>query len=255
MKSLVCGFRDCPRTKENDHHRRDQIRGHDCLAATLLLLASTALLGLALTLAATASADVHGGVLALGDLDLVVGLGDLEQDGAGGDLTLLDQDGLDQHGRAGLVVQDDWGLTHDHRGVVDEDFAWRGSHEDRGLTVQVDLLALLATATGPHHLGLGHLSAVIVVLIGLVGGSPLAGTGLLRGFGPVVVSLASTAASTAASASSLLGGLLRRGIIDHWLDQLGAAQTSLDALDQETVGAGHVTRGLLVRVGAIVGAR
>lgn len=108
-----------------------------------------------------ASADVHGGFLALGHGHLGVGLGDLEEDGPGRDFTLLDQDGLDQDWGSRLVVQDDWGLTHDHRGVVDEDFGWGRTHVDRGLTVQVDLLVLRAAA-GLDALRLLNLVAVVL---------------------------------------------------------------------------------------------
>lgn len=63
------------------------------LMAGLLLLALTAAGPLASTFAC---ADVHARFLALGHVHLGVGLGDLEEDGAGRDFTLLDQDGLDQ---------------------------------------------------------------------------------------------------------------------------------------------------------------
>lgn len=124
----------------------------NCL--TVLLLAgarASAAAGGLVVGAASIDVDLRG--LALGHGHLAVGLGDLEQDGAGSDLTLLDQDGLDEDWGAGLVVEDDWGLTHDHWGVVDEDAAWGWAHIDGGLTVQVDLLALLAWAAGPHNLG------------------------------------------------------------------------------------------------------
>lgn len=207
--------------------------------AVLLAGAAVAAAG---PLVGAARVDGHLGLLAGGHAHLVVGLGDLEQDGAGSHLTLLDQDGLDQNGRARLVVQDDWGLTHDHRWVVDEDAAWGWSHIDRGLTVQVDLLALLATAAGPHNMGLRHLGAV--VLLGR----------LLALAGTWVASVARLGLGAAwAVVGALATAFLLRRLIAHGLDVAGTAESSLDALDQQAVRAGDVAGLLLARVVLLLG--
>lgn len=186
------------------------------LMAGLLLLALTAAGPLASTFAC---ADVHARFLALGHVHLGVGLGDLEEDGAGRDFTLLDQDGLDQDWGSGLVVQDDWGLSHDHRWVVDEDAGWGRTHVDRGLSVQVDLLVLLAAA-GLDALGLGHFQAVVLVggtgravgflvaLFGGRGGAPgLLGAPLRGAFAAAAAVLLGRVTGRLLESASLLGAL------------------------------------------------